>query len=312
MIDITAIAMTNEASASGGTASKTDFSFSPYPGVNGSNTADATISFGDFLDMINPLQHIPVLSSLYRAATGDTISPISRVAGDTLYGGIMGLASAGLSALGAIGDEVITAGNGGQSVSSTVMAALFGSPDPTNKADEIQVADASSPSLLTPSSFPLPSSPPAQAGVLQTIASQSPILAIPDFFESGIQSASASPVPPIVPVETMAVGSAGQGGGIPLDRSKYAAAEGVDSGMLQRAQENQTLALALAGGAQALQAQRHLQNSRFAAAVSAPTTALQPAASGLDSGLQAMKGLSQYRSAAQSVPVLGSSLDVTN
>ena len=30
-------------------------------------------TFADFLDIINPLQHIPVLSTLYRHLTGDTI-----------------------------------------------------------------------------------------------------------------------------------------------------------------------------------------------------------------------------------------------
>src|ERR1700722_3234695 len=48
-------------------------------------------SFGDFLDMINPLQHIPVASSVYRDVTGETINPVSRVAGDVMYGGIFGL-----------------------------------------------------------------------------------------------------------------------------------------------------------------------------------------------------------------------------
>src|SRR3546814_13010283 len=48
-------------------------------------------SFGDFLDIINPLQHIPIVSPIYRAITGDTIQPGSRIAGDTLFGGPIGL-----------------------------------------------------------------------------------------------------------------------------------------------------------------------------------------------------------------------------
>ncbi len=50
-------------------------------------------SFHDFLSIINPLQHIPIVSTLYRAFTGDAIKPLERVAGDTLYGGWIGLAS---------------------------------------------------------------------------------------------------------------------------------------------------------------------------------------------------------------------------
>lgn len=50
-------------------------------------------SFGDFLDIINPLQHIPIVSTLYRAITGDTIKPVGRLAGDALYGGLWGFVS---------------------------------------------------------------------------------------------------------------------------------------------------------------------------------------------------------------------------
>jgi hypothetical protein len=46
------------------------------------------------LDIINPLQHIPVINTIYRQVTGDEISPIARLAGDTLYGGPVGAAVA--------------------------------------------------------------------------------------------------------------------------------------------------------------------------------------------------------------------------
>jgi len=49
-------------------------------------------SFFDFLDIINPLQHIPIVSSLYRAVTGDELKPFARVLGGALFGGPMGLA----------------------------------------------------------------------------------------------------------------------------------------------------------------------------------------------------------------------------
>ncbi|MBT3237579.1 MAG: hypothetical protein HOK06_02700 [Rhodospirillaceae bacterium] len=47
-------------------------------------------TFLDFLDIINPLQHIPVVGSLYRDMTGDEIDPASRVIGSTLFGGPVG------------------------------------------------------------------------------------------------------------------------------------------------------------------------------------------------------------------------------
>lgn len=51
-------------------------------------------SFWDFLDVINPLQHIPVVSTIYRAITGDTIRPEAKLVGGGLFGGPVGLALA--------------------------------------------------------------------------------------------------------------------------------------------------------------------------------------------------------------------------
>jgi hypothetical protein len=50
-------------------------------------------SFHDLLDTINPLQHLPIVSTIYRYLTGDTIGNVPRIAGDTLYGGPLGFIS---------------------------------------------------------------------------------------------------------------------------------------------------------------------------------------------------------------------------
>ncbi|NUB24443.1 hypothetical protein [Azospirillum brasilense] len=52
--------------------------------------AEAEMSFGDFLDIINPLQHIPLVNTIYREITGDTIKPSSKVIGGILFGGPLG------------------------------------------------------------------------------------------------------------------------------------------------------------------------------------------------------------------------------
>ena len=68
--------------------------------------------------MINPLQHIPVVSSIYRAITGDEISPAARLAGGALFGGPIGLAGAYVSGVvedaadTSIGEIVVAAFNG--------------------------------------------------------------------------------------------------------------------------------------------------------------------------------------------------------
>ncbi len=56
-------------------------------------------TFEDFLDLINPLQHIPIVSTVYRATTGDEISMGARVLGGALFGGIVGLISAVINAI---------------------------------------------------------------------------------------------------------------------------------------------------------------------------------------------------------------------
>jgi len=51
-------------------------------------------TFGDIVDVINPLQHLPIISAIYRRLTGDTISQAARMAGAALFGGPVGFAAA--------------------------------------------------------------------------------------------------------------------------------------------------------------------------------------------------------------------------
>ncbi|MEQ8357486.1 MAG: hypothetical protein RH942_18265 [Kiloniellaceae bacterium] len=61
--------------------------------------SNGEFSFDDFIDIINPLQHIPVVSTLYRQITGDEISPHARIFGGTLFGGPAGFISAAANTL---------------------------------------------------------------------------------------------------------------------------------------------------------------------------------------------------------------------
>jgi hypothetical protein len=56
------------------------------------------LTFSDFLDVINPLQHLPIISTIYRAITGDKIGMAAKLAGDTLYGGPIGFLASGVTA----------------------------------------------------------------------------------------------------------------------------------------------------------------------------------------------------------------------
>lgn len=70
--------------------------------------------FHDLLDIVNPLQHLPVIGTLYRAITGDTMGTVEKIAGDALYGGLWG-------AVGAVADTAFEAVTG-KDFGSTVLA----------------------------------------------------------------------------------------------------------------------------------------------------------------------------------------------
>jgi hypothetical protein len=88
-------------------------------------------SFEDVLDLINPLQHIPLISTMYRESTGDTIGAVPRVLGDALYGGgAIGAAVGAAGALVNVAVEAIT----GKDVGGTMMALITGEDKPDGTA----------------------------------------------------------------------------------------------------------------------------------------------------------------------------------
>ena len=56
-------------------------------------------TFADILDVINPLQHIPGVSKIYRELTGDEIGDAPRVLGGAIFGGVAGLLGASINSL---------------------------------------------------------------------------------------------------------------------------------------------------------------------------------------------------------------------
>ncbi|HEX4637069.1 MAG TPA: hypothetical protein VH189_12855 [Rhizomicrobium sp.] len=49
--------------------------------------------FHHLWNVVNPLQHIPVIGTIYRAITGEHLDAVEKIAGDTLYGGLWGAVS---------------------------------------------------------------------------------------------------------------------------------------------------------------------------------------------------------------------------
>ena len=99
----------------------------------GADTAKIDLAEGDgflatLLDVINPLQHIPVVGSLYREITGDEISQAASIAGGALFGGPIGLASATANA-------IFEQASGNDLMGHAVALFTDGAPDPLLQAD---------------------------------------------------------------------------------------------------------------------------------------------------------------------------------
>ncbi|CAA7621886.1 hypothetical protein [Magnetospirillum sp. UT-4] len=81
-------------------------------------------SFWDVLDVINPLQHIPIVSDIYQELTGDKIGVGARVAGGALFGGPIGLAGALIG--------VAVEAETGKDLGGHMLAMIRGEDDPSD------------------------------------------------------------------------------------------------------------------------------------------------------------------------------------
>ncbi|MEH6629414.1 MAG: hypothetical protein V7776_01225 [Halopseudomonas aestusnigri] len=123
--------------------------------------------FLDFLDIINPLQHIPVVSSIYREITGDELKPTARVFGGMLFGGPSGFVSA-------IANSIVEETTG-KDIGANILEAFLG-PDETQ--DSVQIAESDAGNKL----------------VTASVAKDTAAPEIIDIF------AQLSPVPPPAPI----------------------------------------------------------------------------------------------------------------
>ncbi|MGV8997644.1 MAG: hypothetical protein ACOH12_11910 [Parvibaculaceae bacterium] len=83
-----------------------------------------SFTFADLVDTLNPLQHIPLVSTAYRELTGDPISPQARMAGGALYGGPIGFVA---SMIDSAVDMV-----SGNDIGGHLFAGLFGPDKPAD------------------------------------------------------------------------------------------------------------------------------------------------------------------------------------
>lgn len=114
---------------------------------------DQEMSFWDVLDIVNPLQHIPLVNSIYRAVTGDEIKPAMQIGGGILFGGVIG----GVAAIANAALQEAT----GKDLGGHVLATLGFGDDAAPAGQAAQLAAA-----------PQPAPRPAQASGSQAQAAQ--------------------------------------------------------------------------------------------------------------------------------------------
>lgn len=151
-------------------------------------------SFKTLLDIVNPLQHIPVVSTVYQKLTGDIASPGADLVGGALFGGPIGLAVAAVDT--SVKDET------GKDIGGHVLA-LFDSGSPNAATAVAQAGDpAPAPTQSTPTqsasataaAAPEDASSPVAPDKQQTAAAAPNANADADNDKTDSSKATASPV----------------------------------------------------------------------------------------------------------------------
>ncbi len=103
--------------------------------------ADGKFGWDDFVDMINPLQHIPGIAQIYRAVTGDEINGAANLLGAIPFGPFGGLGLIATVADLAVKDVT------GEDIGSNLQAMIFGKDGTPEggSAAPADMADASEP-----------------------------------------------------------------------------------------------------------------------------------------------------------------------
>lgn len=143
----------------------------PTAATSGGSPAPAShgITFREFLSDLNPLQHIPIIGTIYRAVTGDTIPETARTIGSFAVSGLVGGPIGILTNLAFLAIEKAT-GVDPEKIGQEILASLG------IKSDSVIAVTASgSPSKPLASSLSIASEP--QGSIAPTAWSSSQLLA---------------------------------------------------------------------------------------------------------------------------------------
>jgi hypothetical protein len=131
-------------------------------------TADLT--FWDLLDVVNPLQHLPIISTIYRELTGDEIHGTARIMGGALYGGVVGLVSG-------IANAVIDEATG-KDIGEHAIELAFGDSDEADGLDEVDAVVAAQAAPADPAAPAAPAPAPAAGEAVGATLSLGPPVAL--------------------------------------------------------------------------------------------------------------------------------------
>jgi hypothetical protein len=110
-------------------------------------------AFREFLSELNPLQYIPVIGTLYRAATGDTIPEAARTAGSLVVSFLTGGPIGAAINIGAVAIEKAT-GIDPEKIGQRALAAIGIGAAPTHAAavphQAVAAATPTAPTLAAP------------------------------------------------------------------------------------------------------------------------------------------------------------------
>jgi hypothetical protein len=181
------------------------------------NQGQASEAFGfkDFLDVINPLQHIPIISTIYRAVTGDEIGPAPRAIGGALYGGPVGI-------LAALGNNIVEAETGSD-IGETAIAMFSGARDQGDPGVKTHPAELGTPQLAAAPVIPVAEAPVAALSDRPMIPA-APLTPVPTEAPSlpALQKKPAAPAPGSLMAKLAATPPRKSGGFIPSDAAARA------------------------------------------------------------------------------------------
>ena len=111
------------------------------------------VTFSDFLDVVNPLQNIPVVSSYYRESTGDEASMMAKLAGGALYGGLFGVGA--IAGFAASLVNTILENQTGKDVGGHVLATLQGTAGDSDNGESVAATMMTAMNAWLPQDYPL-------------------------------------------------------------------------------------------------------------------------------------------------------------